>query len=213
MSCRGTFVPTSGTPPPLLFFAHLGVCRVASVTFLYFPLTAVKLHFFNSFLNMLSQKQHQHHWPAQLSPVMSLFWRQLELVPSNIGTAPRLFLEEASPAVPTSPKPCAVNQIKWPQSVICLPLERNMQDRWKRKPTIKSLTLVTLKFCLRRMPGSMLKTRLTEIMLPSWGRLKKVQITAKCFPCKTRLGWSFDQFINIFGKKKIHYQCCSFECF
>jgi len=58
-----------------------------------------------------------------------------------------------------------------------------MQNRRKRKPAINSLTFFTHKFFLRRTLGSItwekLKTSLTEIMLPSWGRLMKVQITAK----------------------------------
>jgi len=58
--CSGTWNTSSPS-----FFIDLGVCRVVSLTdFHSFPSAAAVKHFFYPFLNMLSQRHYQQHWPS-----------------------------------------------------------------------------------------------------------------------------------------------------
>lgn len=58
---------------------------------------------FYPFLDMLSQRSHQHHWWAQLCPALSHFWSWLELLVSS---------HRSHPHSPSATKTCHVNSMQ-----------------------------------------------------------------------------------------------------
>lgn len=207
IGCRGISAPMHSTPPLASFFTDLGVSEALLLSYFssLLPFLSQQLCcVFKPFLNMLSQKHHQHHWLTQLR-------HQLELAPSDTGGTSGLSLHQASPSVTT-----------FPQTSYGNPAQCNSCHLWcgnhfkgtgnntlKRKPATNSVTLASKKLLLRRLlasaTGEQLKTSCAELRVPSWGWLMKVQTTAKCFLWKTCLRtklWSARKYLG----KKIHHQ-------